>query len=156
MQPGWPLSPEAAAFLAAARVAHLATADAAGEPHVVPIVFVVVDGRLYSPLDAKPKRVAGTRLRRVRNLQANPRAAVVVDRYAEDWTRLGYVLWRGPARLIEAGAEAERARAALRAKYPQYRAGPLHLAEAPLIVVEAAQVTTWGHLGDSAEHSARQ
>jgi PPOX class probable F420-dependent enzyme len=142
-----PIAPEVAAFLARARVAHLATADAAGQPHVVPIVFALCDGRLYSPLDAKPKRVAASRLRRVRNLLANPRVAVVVDHYDEDWTRLGYVLWTGTARLLEAGAEAVQARAALRAKYPQYRAGPLRLADdAPLIALDAARVAVWGTL----------
>src|SRR3954471_14493511 len=112
-----PLPTAVEAFLAQARVAHLSTADAAGQPHVVPIVFVLLDGRLYSPLDAKPKRVPGRRLKRVRNLVANPRVAVVVDRYAEDWSRLGYVLWQGAARLLDAGREADQARDALRAKY---------------------------------------
>jgi coenzyme F420-0:L-glutamate ligase / coenzyme F420-1:gamma-L-glutamate ligase len=148
MQSATPLTPEVAAFLARARVAHLATADAAGQPHVVPIVFVVLDGRLYSPLDAKPKRVAVARLRRVRNLLANPRVAVVVDHYGEDWGRLGYVLWTGRASVLQAGDEAARARAALRAKYAQYRAGPLRLDEAPLIVVEPQRVTAWGSLAD--------
>jgi PPOX class probable F420-dependent enzyme len=115
-----PLSAAVEAFLGRARVAHLATADAAGQPHVVPIVFVVLDRRLYSPLDAKPKRVPGWRLKRVRNLAANPRVAVVVDRYAEDWSRLGYVLWQGRAHLLDRGSEADRARAALRGKYSQY------------------------------------
>lgn len=148
MQSATLLTPEVAAFLARARVAHLATADAAGQPHVVPIVFVVLDGRLYSPLDAKPKRVAVARLRRVRNLLANPRVAVVVDHYGEDWGRLGYVLWTGRASVLQAGDEAARARAALRAKYAQYRAGPLRLDEAPLIVVEPQRVTAWGSLAD--------
>jgi PPOX class probable F420-dependent enzyme len=143
------LTPAVRAFLARAPLAHLATADATAQPHVVPITFVVRGGRLYSPLDAKPKRVAGTRLRRVRNIQANPRVAVVVDRYAEDWTRLGYVLVTGRARLLAGGAEATRARAALRAKYAQYRAGPFRLGAAPLIVVEAERITTWGHLGEA-------
>jgi PPOX class probable F420-dependent enzyme len=142
-----PLSVAVEAFLGQARVAHLATADAAGQPHVVPIVFVVLDGRLYSPLDAKPKRVAGRRLKRVRNLAANPRVALVVDRYAEDWTRLGYVLWQGGARLLDGGAEAERARAALRGKYSQYNDPALGLDGADLIVVEPERVVTWGSLG---------
>ena len=148
MQSATPLTPEVAAFLARARVARLATADAAGQPHVVPIVFAVLDGRLYSPLDAKPKRVAATRLRRVRNLLANPRVAVVVDHYTEDWARLGYVLWTGRAHVLEAGDEAAHARAALRDKYAQYRAGPLRLNDAPLIVLEPERITVWGSLAD--------
>jgi coenzyme F420-0:L-glutamate ligase / coenzyme F420-1:gamma-L-glutamate ligase len=141
-----PLSAAVEAFLGQARVAHLATADAASQPHVVPIVFVVLDGRLYSPLDAKPKRVPAGRLKRVRNLAANPRVAVVVDRYAEDWTRLGYVLWQGRARLLDAGAEADRARAALRGKYSQYTDHALGLDAATLIFVEPERVVAWGSL----------
>jgi coenzyme F420-0:L-glutamate ligase/coenzyme F420-1:gamma-L-glutamate ligase len=141
-----PLSAAVEAFMGQARVAHLATADAAGQPHVVPIVFVVLDGRLYSPLDGKPKRVPGRRLKRVRNLAANPRVAVVVDRYAEDWTRLGYVLWQGRARLLDAGDEAARARVALRGKYSQYNDHALGLDDAVLIVVEPERVVVWGRV----------
>ncbi|HZU07643.1 MAG TPA: TIGR03668 family PPOX class F420-dependent oxidoreductase [Chloroflexota bacterium] len=142
------LPPAAAAFLAQARIAHLATADAAGCPHVIPIVFVVLDGRLYSPLDTKPKRVAPRQLKRVRNLRENPQVAVVVDRYSEDWSRLAYVLLTGTARLVEAGAEAQRALAALRAKYPQYTSGPFALANATLIAIEPARVVCWGPLAE--------
>ena len=141
-----PITPEAATFLARARVAHLATADARGQPHVVPITFVLLDGRVYSALDAKPKRVAERRLKRVRNLLANPRVAVVVDHYAEDWSRLGYVLLTGTGRLLEAGAEGAAAVAALRAKYPQYAAGAMRLEQGPLIVVEPEHVVSWGSL----------
>jgi coenzyme F420-0:L-glutamate ligase / coenzyme F420-1:gamma-L-glutamate ligase len=138
--------PTVVAFLSRARVAHLATADADGQPHVVPITFALHDGRVYSALDAKPKRVAGRQLRRVRNIQANPRVSVVVDHYAEDWSHLGYVLLIGTARLLETGAEADAARAVLHAKYPQYTADPRHLADALLIVVEPTRVVCWGIL----------
>ncbi len=141
------LAPEVAAFLARARLGHLATADEIGQPHVVPIVFALLDERLYSPLDAKPKRVAAGRLRRVRNLRVNPRAAVVVDHYSEDWSRLGYVLCTGHARVVDEADEAARARAALQAKYAQYRAGPLRLDAAPVLVVELERVICWGDLG---------
>ena len=143
------LTPGAATFLAQARVAHLATTDRGGQPHVVPITFVLFEGRLYSALDAKPKRVAAQRLRRVRNIQQNPRVAVVVDRYSEDWTRLGYVLLLGTARLVEASAETERPLAALRAKYTPYAKGPLALADAALLVVEPQRVIVWGSLDDA-------
>ena len=141
------LTPESVAFLAQAPVAHLATADASGQPHVVPITFALLDGRLYSALDAKPKRVGWQRLKRVRNLLDNPRVAVVVDRYADDWSRLGYMLLSGAARLLTEGDEAARAIAALRAKYPQYRQGSTDLGQATLVVVEPEQVVTWGQLG---------
>lgn len=141
-------SATAAAFLARARVAHLATASAAAIPHVVPITFVWLDDQLWSALDAKPKRLAGTRLRRVQNLLANPRVAVVVDRYADDWARLGYVLIEGTARLVEDGELADVARAALRAKYAPYRDGPLRLTdEAALVSVVPTRIIEWGWLG---------
>ena len=141
------LTPEAEAFLARAPVARLATASADGRPHVVPITFVWLAGSLWSALDAKPKRVARLQLRRVRNLLANPNAAVVVDRYANDWRQLGYVLLEGTARLVSDGARAERARDALRAKYPAYREGPWHLEHGPLIELAPTHVSEWGKLG---------
>jgi PPOX class probable F420-dependent enzyme len=143
------LTPRAATFLAQARVAHLATTDGEGQPHVVPITFVLLGERLYSALDAKPKRVAAQRLRRVRNIQQNPRVAVVVDRYSEDWTRLGYVLVLGTARVVEASAETERPLAALRAKYAPYAEGPLALEDAALLVVEPQRAIVWGSLDDA-------
>jgi len=140
------LEPRTAAFLAHARVAHLATANRQGRPHVVPIVFVVLEGRLYSALDAKPKRVDARRLRRVRNVLENPEVAVVVDHYDEDWSRLGYVLLQGAARLLDAPEETAPALAALREKYPQYAAEPYTLTDAPLLVLEPQRVVTWGNL----------
>ena len=68
------------------------------------------DGRsIYSVLDQKPKRVSVTQLRRVRNIQANPHVALVVDHYDADWRRLWYLLLTGTAELLEAGDEQARA-----------------------------------------------
>ena len=138
------LDHSAAPFVARQRVGHLATADATGGPHVIPVCFALLDGRLYSVLDAKPKRVSSPRsLRRVRNVLANPRAALVLDQYDEDWSRIGYVLVSGAARLIEPEApEHAPALAALRAKYPQYRA--MALEAQPMIVLDPERVTAWG------------
>lgn len=123
-----------------ARVAHLATTSRDGRPHVVPIVFVWTDDVLYTPLDLKPKRSADPkRLRRVRNILENPRVAVVVDRYDEDWSRLAFALLEGEATLLASGAEYVRAAAALVAKYRQYRELPL---EGRLIVRIVVQRTT--------------
>ena len=133
------LSPSEAAFTARQRVAHLATANAAGRPHVVPICFVYLDGRVYSPVDDKPKRTL--RLARLRNIEANPQAAVIFDEYDEDWRRLRYVILRGRADILEPGRdEDERARAlaALREKYPQYRDMPLEGRSIIRVTPEAA------------------
>ena len=72
-------------LLAEARVGHLATSDRQGQPHVIPVCFALHESNLYSVLDQKPKRAPLTRLRRVRNILANPTAALIVDHYQEDW-----------------------------------------------------------------------
>jgi PPOX class probable F420-dependent enzyme len=114
------LTPGLEAFVRDARVARLATVDQQGRPHVVPVCFVYTDGLVYSVLDAKPKRVPATSLRRVRNLLVNPDVQLLVDRYDEDWNRLAFVQLRGRAELLAPGAEHAEALGALRAKYPQY------------------------------------
>ncbi|HEV2282761.1 MAG TPA: TIGR03668 family PPOX class F420-dependent oxidoreductase [bacterium] len=132
--------------LARARVARLATADRRGRPHVVPICFAAAGGRLYSAIDEKPKRAAPFRLKRVRNIVANPHVALVVDAYREDWRRLWYILVFGTARVIRPGA-AEHAAAlrALRRKYRQYRA--MRLDERPVLAVTPVRVVTWPRTG---------
>ena len=88
------------AKLKEARVARLATLDAQGGPHIVPICFAY-DGRiLYTAVDRKPKRVAPERLARLRHIQAEPQVALLIDQYEEDWTQLLYILVRGKAKLI--------------------------------------------------------
>ena len=86
---------EARQFLEAHRVGHLATAGADGAPHVIPVCYALDDEAVYFVADEKPKRRPARELLRLRNLRANPRAALVVDDYDEDWTRLAYVLVRG-------------------------------------------------------------
>jgi PPOX class probable F420-dependent enzyme len=135
------LSPRAARLLRSARVAHLATADAAGRPHVVAICFAVAGRELFTPLDAKPKRVAPLRLKRVRNILANPEVAVVVDRYHEDWRRLEYVLLCGRARIVKRGKLHRKAIRLLRNKYLQYRAMPL--VDHAVIVIHWHTATVW-------------
>lgn len=114
-----------AALPARSRVARLATLDATGHPHVVPVCYAT-DGRAYySAIDAKPKRTPADRLKRVRNIRANPRVALLFDHYEEDWRQLRYVLVQGQAELLAAGPEWEAARGLLEAKYPQYATLPL-------------------------------
>ncbi len=136
------LSPEDRAFLHQARVGHLATASADGAPHVVPVCFVFDGAFLYSAIDAKPKRVAGPRLRRLQNIQANPRASLLVDHYDEDWTRLRYVLVSGRAETLGGGADCERVLALLCEKYAQYRTMP-GFGQGPVIRLTPERVTSW-------------
>ena len=90
-------------FISEQRVARLATVDANGQPAVIPIVYAFDGVALFTPLDAKPKRVAAAQLQRVRNINVNPHVAVIIDSYSEDWRRLAWVHVRGRARIITEG-----------------------------------------------------
>ena len=93
-------------FLEAQRVAHLATADARGRPHVVPVCFAVSRNRIYITIDDKPKRTDSASLKRLRNIAENPAVALVAGRYDdEDWSRLGWVMVRGNAEILSTGSE---------------------------------------------------
>ncbi len=148
------LGTEARALLGRHRVAHLATADRNGVPHVVPLCFALDGNTLYFVVDAKPKRRAGLRLQRMRNLLENPKVALVVDDYDEDWSRLSYVLVRGQAAVVDDAAEAGRALASLRAKYPQYRAMTLDPPEHPVVRITPERVHVWR--ASQAGHRAHQ
>lgn len=143
------------AFLAAARTAILATIAPDGRPRLVPICFVVgVDdsagrARLYSALDEKPKSSADPlALARVRDLLARPEATLLVDRWSEDWDRLGWARLEARADVLEpAGGEAKEhdaAVAALRAKYPQYAAHRLE--DRPVLRFTVERAVSWGNL----------
>ena len=135
------LTPQQSALLSKTPVGHLATADANGRPHVIPVCFAYDGEHIYSVLDAKPKRGGLTGLRRVRNILANPQVSLVIDHYDEDWTRLWYLLVRGRAELVEDGPEPPAAIARLREKYPQYREMPLD--GNPVIRITLERVTGW-------------
>jgi PPOX class probable F420-dependent enzyme len=112
---------EARARFAAARVARLATADAAGRPHLVPVAFAVVEDTIYSAVDAKPKRTRA--LRRLANVRENPAVAMLVDHWDEDdWAALWWVRADGRGRVIDSeDPEARRAVELLRERYPAQR-----------------------------------
>ena len=137
------LSPSQRRFLDAARVAHVATADAAGVPHVVPACYAVADNAFYVTIDEKPKR-RDMPLKRLRNIMENPAVAATVDRWDEDWTRLAWVMLRGRADILPDGAEHDSAQALLRDRYPQYRT--MDLAPLPVIALRIERVTSWGGL----------
>ena len=131
-------------FLAHQRVAHLATADRRAVPHVVPVCFAILKRTLYITIDDKPKRVSGAALKRLRNIVENPVAAVIVDRYDENWTQLGWIMLRGRAEILSKGKEHQAAQARLRSRYPQLAA--MQIAEYPVIAVRIERVTSWGNL----------
>jgi PPOX class probable F420-dependent enzyme len=125
--------------------ARLATLDAHGSPHLIPICFALNANVFYSAIDRKPKRVAPKRLARLRNIKKTPQVALLVDRYEEDWTLLWYVLVRGEAELVSSPAERKRALRSLRAKYPQYR-GEMLQEGAPLLRITPHPITAWGNI----------
>jgi PPOX class probable F420-dependent enzyme len=146
------LTPGELTFLVGARTAVLATIDEGGLPRLVPICFVVAespDHVIYTPLDEKPKRVSDPHgLARVHDIVQRPEVALLVDRWAEDWSRLGWLRVSGIAALLEpgvpAGDERSGAIAALRRKYPQYETHRLE--DRPLIRIVVDRSRSWGDL----------
>ena len=129
-------SEEARRRFASARVARLATVRPDGTPHLVPVTFALLDATVYSVVDAKPKRTG--ELQRLENVRANPRAALLVDHYEEEWRYLWWVRADGTARILEPEEpEARRAVAALRERYPQQRAA------GPVLAVEVERWIGW-------------
>jgi PPOX class probable F420-dependent enzyme len=129
---------EARARFATARVAHLATADAGGRPHLVPIVFALEDDVIYSAVDAKPKRT--TELRRLANVRENPQVAVLADHYEDDWEELWWVRADGRGRVLEAGEpEARTAIGLLGERYPRQRGA------GSVLAVDVRRWSGWAH-----------
>ena len=137
-------------FLEAHRVGHLATTGSDGAPHVIPVCYALDDDAVYFVADAKPKRRPARALQRLVNLRENPRAALVVDHWDEDWTRLAWVLVRGPATVVDDDAVHVAALARLRARYPQYRQMRLDDRHVhPIVRIEPVQVRIWRASGDA-------
>lgn len=139
------IEPNVEAFLRRHPVGRLATTDVDGRPTVVPVCFVLMEGRFYSPIDDKRKRVSWGRLQRLRDIERNPEVSLLVDEYSDDWTSLGYVLIRGRAdTLAPRGRFAKEHGSAiecLRKKYPPYAGS--RIAERPLIRVLPDRITCW-------------
>ncbi|GGM73099.1 PPOX class F420-dependent oxidoreductase [Thermopolyspora flexuosa] len=135
---------EARARFSGSRVAHLATADAMGRPHLVPCTFAVAGDLIYTAVDHKPKTTR--HLRRLRNIRENPQVSLLADHYEEDWDRLWWVRADGRARILddEAGEDADQVRRAalalLARRYEQYRDRP---PEGPVIEIAVARWSGW-------------
>lgn len=133
---------EATMRLRAARVGRLATVTPEGSPHVVPLVFVILerDGGLvaYWVVDEKPKR--SRRLQRLRNIETNPSVAILVDEYSDDWGRLWWVRADGTGRVVRSRSERVAALDALHGKYQQYAITP---PAGPVVAVDIERVTGW-------------
>jgi PPOX class probable F420-dependent enzyme len=130
---------EARELLASARVARLATSDADGQPHLVPITFAVEGDTILTAVDHKPKRT--TRLRRLANIAANPRVAVLADHYEEEWSNLWWARADGLARVLEPGTDGyANAVAQLSSRYAQYRE---RRPDGPAIAISVSRWSGW-------------
>ncbi|TCO41006.1 PPOX class probable F420-dependent enzyme [Kribbella antiqua] len=125
------------ARVAAARVGRLATVGADLRPHVVPVTYAVHGDEVFIGIDQKPKTT--TELKRLRNIEANERVAILVDEYDEDWTHLWWVRVDGVARVLPAAPAAVEL---LVAKYRQYDADP---PRGPVIAVRVDGWSGWSY-----------
>lgn len=123
---------------AAAPVASLATVRPSGEPHVVPVTFILADDTVYTLIDAKPKTT--TALQRLANIAANPAVSLLAHHYDDDWTGLWWVRVDGKAAITEDLELLASLRGPFVEKYPQYRDLP---PGGPVIVIQATKVAWW-------------
>ncbi len=119
-------------FTAADRV-FLATTGADLVPHIVPVTFALTDDVVLIAVDHKPKTTRN--LRRLRNIAANPRVALLLDHYEPDWTHLWWIRANGTATITE-----DAPIASLTAKYPQYAETP---PTGPFIAINVERWTGW-------------
>ncbi|MBF2758755.1 MAG: pyridoxamine 5'-phosphate oxidase family protein [Ectothiorhodospiraceae bacterium AqS1] len=154
-------------FVRSMPVARLATIGEDGIPHLVPICHGLIDDNLYTTVDRKPKRFLSAAaaaeidpsskapeaylLGRLRNIARRPQAAILVDRYDDDWSQLAWVMLRGRAEILHAGDEHDRAQALLCRRYPRYRS--MSLQELPVIALRIERVNSWGAI-DTPESSS--
>jgi PPOX class probable F420-dependent enzyme len=152
---------EQRSFAEFARSATLATIGTSGRPRLVPVCHVLgaddrgSHPRLYSPLDEKPKRSSDPRdLARVRDLLVLPEASLLIDRWSEDWSRLGWLRLDCHGEMLEPEPrereEHRQAIGALRAKYPQYAAQRLE--DRPILRFTVHRAVSWGNLSVMAGH----
>jgi len=129
---------EAQRRVAGARVARLATAGADGQPHLVPMTFAVDGDLIYTTVDHKPKKSAN--LRRLRNIRENPRVAVLVDQYSDDWEALWWVRIDGWASVVEDERGLQHPIDMLADRYEQYRE---RRPGGPVIVIQVDRWKGW-------------
>jgi PPOX class probable F420-dependent enzyme len=127
------------ARFAAEPVARLATVAADGTPHLVPVVFAVHGDTVFTAVDGKPKSTQ--RLKRLANIEHNPRVSLLVDHYADDWTALWWIRADGAAAVLHDSPAHSLAHRLLRAKYPQYQTVSL---DGPVIEISVGRWSSWG------------
>ena len=133
---------EARRRFSGAAVARLATVRETGQPHLVPVTFAVDGDHIYTAVDAKPKTT--TNLRRLRNIAAEPRVAMLADHYEQDWAGLWWVRADGVASLLDRPADMAGPLRLLAARYPQYRASA---PAGPVISIRVSRWSGWAASG---------
>lgn len=124
------------------RVGRLGLLDLHGGPRVQPVTYAIAEGRIWTAIDRKPKRSGGPA--RLRFLRRDPRAALTVDRYSDDWEELAWVQVLGQVSIVEV-ADGAAGLAALSAKYEPYRA---EAPPGPLLLLEPQRYLWWRAAGD--------
>ena len=116
----------------------LATLHRSRGADLVPACFVIVGEWLAVPVDSvKPK--GSTALGRIRNLERDPRATLLVERWdAGDWSKLWWVKVSLLRREADAATSAALERG-LRARYPQYATAPF----VALLTFQIEEVVGW-------------
>jgi PPOX class probable F420-dependent enzyme len=133
------LPPWARALVERKRAGHLGLIDGEGHPRVLPVTFALAGGLLASAVDEKPKRAPGGELARVRWLRQRPAAALTVDHYDDDWSRLAWVQALGRIEVADV-ADHPQALAALQSKYAPYRD---RVPPGPLLLLHLQRVLWW-------------
>lgn len=123
-------------------IAYLSTVSHKGHPHIVPICFVLLDQNFYSLLDNKPKNVQILKLRRVQNIISNPKVALIVNHYEDDWDKLWHVLIKGNGSIVANELERRAAIKSLKQKYEQYLHMDVDLN--PVIKIKPTNIVSWG------------
>ncbi|MEV2278122.1 TIGR03668 family PPOX class F420-dependent oxidoreductase [Nocardiopsis sp. NPDC049922] len=123
---------------AASRVARLATTDAAGRPHIVPVTFASYGDTIAIAVDSKPKSTRN--LKRLRNISENPHVSLLADEYSDEWEHLWWARADGEAHVEQEGAPWSEARERLVSKYPQYGENP---PDAAIILVTVTHWSGW-------------
>ncbi|MXW25595.1 MAG: TIGR03668 family PPOX class F420-dependent oxidoreductase [Dehalococcoidia bacterium] len=126
-------------LLAEERSAVLGTIARSGLPQLVPVCFAPVGGDIAIAIDEKPKQ--GVTLARVRNIERDPRATLLVDHYEDAWEQLAWLRLEGNAEVLQRGDEWPDALDALRGRYPRYRT--MALEELSLIRLRPTRVVGW-------------
>ncbi|RKS06558.1 PPOX class probable F420-dependent enzyme [Nocardiopsis sp. Huas11] len=120
------------------RIARLATADSQGAPHLVPVTYAAYGDTVAIAVDSKPKSTHN--LKRIRNIDENPRVSLLADEYDDDWTRLWWARADGSARVEHEGAAWFEARERLMERYVQYRESP---PDAAIILINVHRWSGW-------------